>query len=89
MLKNLKEFSAGKLNEDVNANLVNAKKQVNDQLQAIRNEIQNEKAQQDSAAKINIIKKQAALYSALGPMLLTLAAAMDAKEKSGDKTNIY
>ena len=57
MLKNLREFSAGKLNEDVNADLVNAKKQVNDQLQAIRNEIQNEKAQQDSAAKINIIKK--------------------------------
>ncbi len=89
MLKNLKGFGFDKLNEDVNANLVNAKKQVNDQLQSIRNEIQNEKAQQDSAAKITSIKKQAALYTALGPMLVTLAAAMDAKEKSGDKTNIY
>jgi hypothetical protein len=89
MLKNLKEFSVGVLNEDVNANLINAKKQVNDQLQAIRNEIQNERDQKDSSAKIASIKKQAALYTALGPMLIALATSMDAKEKSGDKTNVY
>ena len=89
MLNQLKDFHNFKLNEDVNANLINAKKAVNDQLQAIRNEIENEKIQKDIPTRIASIKKQAALYTALAPLLVALTAAMDAKEKSGDKTNIY
>jgi hypothetical protein len=69
--------------------LINAKKAVNDQLQAIRNEIENEKIQKDIPTRIASIRKQAALYTALAPLLVALTAAMDAKEKSGDKTNIY
>lgn len=89
MLNLLKDFQNFRLNEDVNANLINAKKAVNDQLQAIRNEIENEKIQKDIPTRIASIKKQAALYTALAPLLVALTAAMDAKEKSGDKTNIY
>jgi hypothetical protein len=89
MLNQLKDFHNFRLNEDVNANLINAKKAVNDQLQAIRNEIENEKIQKDIPTRIASIKKQAALYTALAPLLVALTAAMDAKEKSGDKTNIY
>jgi len=89
MLNLLKDFHNFRLNEDVNANLINAKKAVNDQLQAIRNEIENEKIQKDIPTRIASIKKQAALYTALAPLLVALTAAMDAKEKSGDKTNIY
>ncbi|NBV29612.1 hypothetical protein EBS02_11490 [bacterium] len=86
ILLNLSEFP---LNEDVNSDLVNAKKAVNDQLQAIRNEIQNEKEQTEVSQKTASLKKQATLYSALPAMLNKLAASMEAKEKSGDKTNIY
>jgi len=89
MLNQLKDFQNFRLNEDVNANLINAKKAVNDQLQAIRNEIENEKIQKDVPTRIASIRKQAALYTALAPLLVALTAAMDAKEKSGDKTNIY
>jgi len=89
MLNQLKDFQNFRLNEDVNANLINAKKAVNDQLQAIRNELENEKIQKDVPTKIASIRKQAALYTALAPLLVALTAAMDAKEKSGDKTNIY
>jgi hypothetical protein len=89
MLNQLKDFQNFRLNEDVNANLINAKKAVNDQLQAIRNEIENEKIQKDIPTRIASIRKQAALYTALAPLLVALTAAMDAKEKSGDKTNIY
>ena len=89
MLNLLKDFHNFRLNEDVNANLINAKKAVNDQLHAIRNEIENEKIQKDIPTRIASIKKQAALYTALAPLLVALTAAMDAKEKSGDKTNIY
>lgn len=89
MLNQLKDFQNFRLNEDVNANLINAKKAVNDQLQAIRNEIENEKIQKDIPTRIASIRKQAALYTAFAPLLVALTAAMDAKEKSGDKTNIY
>lgn len=89
MLNQLKDFQNFRLNEDVNANLINAKKAVNDQLQAIRNEIENEKIQKDIPTRIASIRKQAALYTALAPLLVALTATMDAKEKSGDKTNIY
>jgi hypothetical protein len=89
MLNQLKDFQNFRLNEDVNANLINAKKAVNDQLQAIRNELENEKIQKDVPTRIASIRKQAALYTALAPLLVALTAAMDAKEKSGDKTNIY
>lgn len=89
MLNQLKYFQNFRLNEDVNANLINAKKAVNDQLQSIRNEIENEKIQKDIPTRIASIRKQAALYTALAPLLVALTAAMDAKEKSGDKTNIY
>jgi len=89
MLNQLKDFQNFRLNEDVNANLINAKKAVNDQLQSIRNEIENEKIQKDIPTRIASIRKQAALYTALAPLLVALTAAMDAKEKSGDKTNIY
>ena len=89
MLNQLKDFQNFRLNEDVNANLINEKKAVNDQLQAIRNEIENEKIQKDIPTRIASIRKQAALYTALAPLLVALTAAMDAKEKSGDKTNIY
>jgi hypothetical protein len=86
ILLNLNDFQ---LNEDVNSDLVNAKKAVNDQLQAIRDEIQNEKNQTEVAQKSSSLKKQATLYAALPAMLNKLATAMEAKEKSGDKTNIY
>lgn len=86
IILNLADFS---LNEDVNSDLVNAKKAVNDQLQAIRDEIQNEKNQTEVAQKSASLKKQATLYAALPAMLNKLATAMETKEKSGDKTNIY
>jgi len=86
IILNLGDFS---LNEDVNSDLVNAKKAVNDQLQAIRDEIQNEKNQTEVAQKSASLKKQATLYATLPAMLNKLATAMEAKEKSGDKTNIY
>lgn len=86
ILLNLSEFP---LNEDVNSDLVNAKKAVNDQLQAIRDEIQNEKNQTEVAQKSASLKKQATLYATLPAMLNKIATAMEAKEKSGDKTNIY
>lgn len=88
MINNLKKYEEF-LNEDVNANLVNVKKQVNDQLQLIRDEMQNEKAQTEVPAKVASIKKQASLYAALPAFLNALATAMDAKEKSGDQTKIY
>jgi|GEM_PF-2602982 len=86
ILLSLNDFS---LNEDVNSDLVNAKKAVNDQLQMIRDEIQNEKEQTEVSQKSASLKKQASLYSALPAMLTKLASAMEAKDKSGDKTNIY
>lgn len=86
IILNLEDFP---LNEDVNSDLVNAKKAVNDQLQAIRNEIQNEKNQTEVSQKTDSLKKQATLYAALPAMLNKLATSMEAKEKSGDKTNIY
>ena len=86
ILLNLSEFP---LNEDVNSDLVNAKKAVNDQLQEIRDEIQNEKNQTEVAQKSASLKKQATLYATLPAMLNKIATAMEAKEKSGDKTNIY
>jgi len=86
IILNLSDFS---LNEDVNSDLVNAKKAVNDQLQAIRDEIQNEKNQTEVAQKSASLKKQATLYATLPDMLNKLATAMETKEKSGDKTNIY
>jgi hypothetical protein len=89
MSNSIKNFAKFRLNEDVNANLINAKKAVNDQLQAIRNEIENEKIQKNVPERVASIKKQAALYTAFAPLLVALATAMDAKEKSGDKTNIY
>ena len=86
IILNLGDFP---LNEDVNSDLVNAKKAVNDQLKAIRDEIQNEKNQSEVAQKTASLKKQATLYAALPAMLNKLATSMEAKEKSGDKTNIY
>jgi hypothetical protein len=85
----IKEYRSFILNEDVNSALIDAKKKVNDQLQAIRNEIQNEKAQTETPAKIASLKKQASLYAALPAMLNALATSMENKEKSGDQTKIY
>ena len=51
MSNGIKNFTNFRLNEDVNVNLINAKKAVNDQLQAIRNEIENEKIQKDVPAR--------------------------------------
>jgi len=85
----IKKFDSFKLNEDVNKDLSTAKKLVNDQMDLIRQEISNEKSQEDPLQKIGSIKKQATLYAALPALLNKLAAAMDAKQKSGDKTNVY
>ena len=85
----IQKYSSFKLNEDVNSELINAKKKVNDQLHLIRDEIQNEKDQTEIPAKVASMKKQASLYAALPALLNTLAINMEAKEKSGDQTKIY
>jgi hypothetical protein len=85
----IQKYSSFKLNEDVNSELINAKKKVNDQLHLIRDEIQNEKDQTEIPAKVASMKKQASLYAALPALLNTLATSMEAKEKSGDQTKIY
>ncbi|NBV28030.1 hypothetical protein EBS02_03280 [bacterium] len=85
----IKKFNSFRLNEDVNKDLSTAKKLVNDQMDLIRQEISNEKSQEDPVQKINSIKKQATLYAALPALLNKLASTMDAKQKSGDKTNVY
>lgn len=85
----IKKYSNFVLNEDVNSALIDAKKKVNDQLQLIRDEMQNEKAQTETPAKVASLKKQASLYAALPALLNTLATSMENKEKSGDQTKIY
>lgn len=85
----IQTYNSFRLNEDVNSDLVNIKKKLNDQLQLIRDEIQNEKKQVETPAKIASLKKQATLYAALPALLTSLATSMEAKEKSGDQTKIY
>lgn len=85
----IKKYNNFILNEDVNSTLIDAKKKVNDQLQLIRDEMQNEKAQTETPAKVASLKKQASLYAALPALLNSLATSMENKEKSGDQTKIY
>jgi len=82
----LKDFQ---INEGVNENLITAKKLVNDKLAEIAGEIANEKKQITTPNKIASMRKQATLYSQMPALINKLADAIDAKEKSGDRTNIY
>jgi heterodisulfide reductase subunit C len=86
LIKGLRDFS---LNEGVNEDLIAAKKLVNDKLVEIGGEIANEKEQTEVPNKIASIRKQASLYAQMPALMNKLADSIDAKEKSGDSTNIY
>lgn len=86
LIKTLSDFS---INEGVNEDLAKAKADVNAKFAEISAESALEKKAPDVAAKSASIKKQAALYGQLPPLLNKMAAAMEAKSKSGDTTNIY
>lgn len=85
-IKTIQNFQ---INEGVNEDLIAAKKLVNDKLVEIGGEIANEKAQTEIPNKIASIRKQASLYAQMPALMNKLADTTDAKEKSGDKTNIY
>ncbi len=86
LITNLSEFS---INEGVNEDLAKAKADVNLKFSEISAESAVEKKATTTSAKAASIKKQALLYGQLPALLNKLALAMEAKDKSGDKTNIY
>ncbi len=78
-----------RINEDVNADLVKAKADVNTKQAEIAEEIAKQKNLQDMKQKAASIRNQARLTSQMPALLNALANAMDAKTESGDTTNIY
>jgi hypothetical protein len=86
LIKGLRDFP---INEGVNEDLIAAKKLVNDKLVEIAAEIANEKKQTEIPNKIASIRKQASLYAQMPALMNKMADSIDAKEKSGDGTNIY
>ena len=85
-IKPLNEFL---VNEGVNEDLIQAKADVNAKQAEIAEEIAAQKDATDLVQKAASIKKQASLYGQMPALLNKLAAAMEAKSRSGDTTNIY
>ncbi len=89
MLNHLKKLNEFKLNEDVNADLVKAKADVNAKQAQIAEEIAKQKDAADMKQKAVSIRNQARLTAEMPGLLNALANAMDKKAESGDTTNIY
>jgi|688.fasta_scaffold94636_4 hypothetical protein len=89
MLNHLKKLNEFQLNEDVNADLVKAKADVNAKQAQIAEEIAKQKDAADMKQKAVSIRNQARLTAEMPGLLNALANAMDKKAESGDTTNIY
>ncbi len=89
MLNHLKKLNEFRLNEDVNADLVKAKADVNSKQSEIAEEIAKQKEATELKDKAASIRNQARLTAQMPALLNALANAMDAKADSGDTTNIY
>jgi hypothetical protein len=89
MLNHLKKLNEFMLNEDVNADLVKAKADVNAKQSEIAEEVAKQKEATELKDKAASIRNQARLTSQMPALLNALANAMDAKADSGDTTNIY
>jgi hypothetical protein len=89
MLNHLKKLNEFRLNEDVNADLVKAKADVNAKQAQIAEEIAKQKDAADMKQKAASIRIQARLTAEMPGLLNALANAMDKKAESGDTTNIY
>lgn len=89
MFNHLKKLNEFQLNEDVNADLVKAKADVNAKQAEIAEEIAKQKEASELKEKAASIRNQSRLTAQLPGLLNALANAMDAKADSGDTTNIY
>lgn len=89
MFNHLKKLNEFQLNEDVNADLVKAKADVNAKQAEIAEEIAKQKEAAELKDKAASIRNQSRLTAQLPGLLNALANAMDAKADSGDTTNIY
>lgn len=89
MTNHLKRLNEFKLNEDVNADLVKAKADVNAKQAEIAEEVAKQKEATELKDKAASIRNQARLAAQIPALLNALANAMDAKADSGDTTNIY
>lgn len=89
MTNHLKRLNEFRLNEDVNADLVKAKADVNTKQAEIAEEVAKQKESTELKDKAASIRNQSTLAAQMPALLNALANAMDAKAESGDTTNIY
>ena len=89
MTNHLKRLNEFRLNEDVNADLVKAKADVNAKQAEIAEEVAKQKESTELKDKAASIRKQSSLAAQMPALLNALANAIDAKAESGDTTNIY
>jgi hypothetical protein len=89
MTNHLKRLNEFRLNEDVNADLVKAKADVNAKQAEIAEEVAKQKESTELKDKAASIRNQSKLAAQMPGLLNALANAMEAKAESGDTTNIY
>ena len=88
MKNNIKAFSDF-INEDVNADVVEAKLRITELKEKIEIEVKNQNDAETISDKAKFVDSQASLYQQMPGLLKDLSSKMKAKATSGDDSNIY